>query len=56
MRKVVDLSGEAYVTPRVKLIGGVRNLGDARYYARAFVDGVEPAPGRTVWAGVALGF
>ena len=53
---VVDLSGEVYVTPRVKLIGGVRNLGDERYYARAFVDGVEPAPRRTVWAGVALGF
>lgn len=53
---VLDLAGDIYVTPRVKLIGGVRNLGDEKYYARAFVDGVEPSPGRTIWAGVALGF
>ena len=56
LRTVVDVSGEVYVTLRVKLVGGVRNLGGKRYYARAFVDGAEPAPDRTVWAGVALGF
>ncbi|HWE45870.1 MAG TPA: TonB-dependent receptor plug domain-containing protein [Caulobacteraceae bacterium] len=55
-RTVIDLSGEVYVTARVKLIGGVRNLGGEKYYARAFTNGVEPSPGRTVWAGVALGF
>jgi Fe(3+) dicitrate transport protein len=53
---VVDLSGDLQLTRTVKLEGGVRNLGDVKYYARAFTDGVEPAPGRVAWIGLALGF
>jgi Fe(3+) dicitrate transport protein len=53
---VLDLSGDVQLTRRVRLLGGVSNLGGERYYARAFTDGIEPAAGRTVYAGLALGF
>ena len=53
---VLDIAGDWYLTGKVRLLGGVSNLGDVRYYSRAFQDGIEPAPGRTVYGGVALGF
>ena len=53
---VLDLSGDWWLTPRVRLLGGVRNLGDERYYAQASQIGLVPAAPRTVYAGLALGF
>ena len=37
-------------------MGGISNLGDKRYYSRVFQNGIEPAPGRMVYGGLALGF
>ncbi|MGC1302337.1 MAG: TonB-dependent receptor [Caulobacteraceae bacterium] len=53
---VLDLSGDWYLTPKLRLLGGVSNLGDVRYYSRVYQNGIEPAPGRTVYGGVAVGF
>ena len=53
---VLDLSGDWWLTPRVRLLGGVRNLADEHYYAQASQIGLVPAAPRTVYAGLALGF
>jgi Fe(3+) dicitrate transport protein len=47
---VVDFAGDYYLTHRVRLIGGVSNLGDERYYNRVFQNGIEPGLGRSVYA------
>lgn len=53
---VLDISGDWWLTPHVRLLGGVRNLGGERYYSQAMQTGLIPAVGRTVYAGLALGF
>jgi Fe(3+) dicitrate transport protein len=53
---VFDLSGDWRLTRRVRVLGGISNLADERYYARVLGTGIEPAPGRTFYAGLALGF
>jgi Fe(3+) dicitrate transport protein len=53
---VLDLSGDWWITSRLRFLGGVRNLNDARYYSQALQTGLTPAPGRTAYAGLALGF
>ena len=53
---LLDLSGDWRLTRRVRLLGGVRNLGDVRYYSQALQTGLVPAARRTVYAGLALGF
>lgn len=53
---VLDLSGDWWLTPHVRLLGGVRNLGDERYYSQALQTGLVPAARRTAYAGLALGF
>jgi len=41
----------------VRLFGGISNLGDEKYYSRAFLTGlIDPAPRRTGYAGVSLEF
>jgi Fe(3+) dicitrate transport protein len=52
---VLDLAGEYYVSPRVRLLGGVSNLGDRKYYSRAFGTGLEPANRRSMYFGVSFG-
>jgi Fe(3+) dicitrate transport protein len=55
--KVFNFSGEYYITKHVRLIAGVSNLGDEKYYSRVFFNGsIEPAPRRTGYAGVSLEF
>jgi len=45
------------VTKNVKLIAGISNLGDEKYYSRVFFNGsIEPAPGRAGYAGLSLEF
>ena len=52
-----NLSSEWYLTKNVRLIAGVSNLSDEKYYARAFLTGlIEPAPRRTGYAGVSAEF
>lgn len=53
---VFDLAGDYYITRNVRLTGGVSNMFDKKYYSRVFQNGIEPAPGRTIYAGIALGF
>jgi len=53
---VFSLSGELYVTNNVRLIGGISNLTDAKYYNRVFANGIEPAPRLSGYAGVSLTF
>ncbi|MBA3896632.1 MAG: TonB-dependent receptor, partial [Sphingomonadaceae bacterium] len=54
--QVVDFAAEWTVAPRFSVLGGVSNLADAHYYSRVFQTGLEPAPRRKFYAGVALGF
>ncbi len=53
---VLDLAGDWYLTRTLRVLGGVSNVGDVRYYSRVFQNGIEPALGRTVYGGMALGF
>jgi Fe(3+) dicitrate transport protein len=41
----------------VRLIGGISNLADEKYYSRAFLTGlIDPAPGRSAYAGLSVEF
>ena len=53
---VFDLAGDWQLTRNVRLLGGVSNLADKKYYDRVFQNGIEPAEGRKVYAGIALRF
>ena len=53
---VLDVAGDWYLTRTLRLLSGVSNLGDVRYYSRVFQNGIEPALGLTFHAGLALGF
>lgn len=52
----LNLSGFCYVTKNVRLIGGISNLTDLKYYDRIFVNGIEPAPRRSGYAGLSVEF
>ncbi|HZC39014.1 MAG TPA: TonB-dependent receptor, partial [Sphingomicrobium sp.] len=52
---VFDLSGDWQLTRNIRLLGGVSNLADRKYYNRVFQNGIEPAARRTVYAGIAFG-
>ncbi|MEY2574059.1 MAG: Fe(3+) dicitrate transport protein [Verrucomicrobiota bacterium] len=54
---VFNFSSEWYLTKNVRLIAGVSNLADEKYYSRVFLNGlIEPAPRRTGYAGVSVEF
>lgn len=53
---VVDFAADWWIAAHVRLLGGVSNLGDRTYYDRVFSTGLEPAPGRTIYAGAAVSF
>ncbi len=55
--KTFNLSGEVYLTRNVRLIGGVSNLSDEKYYSRVFLNGlIDPAPRRSGYAGLSVEF
>lgn len=55
--KVFNLSGYVYLGQHVRLFGGISNLADEKYYSRVFFNGsIEPAPGRSGYAGVSVEF
>jgi Fe(3+) dicitrate transport protein len=57
--QVFNLSGEFYVTRNVRLIGGISNLADKKYYSRVFPFGggsIDPAAGRSGYAGLSVEF
>lgn len=53
---VFDLSGEYRFNPHWRVLGGISNLGDRQYYARAFQTGLEPANRRTWYGGISYLF
>ncbi|MGH8041584.1 MAG: TonB-dependent receptor family protein [Rudaea sp.] len=54
---VADFSADYWVLPQLRLLGGVSNLTNKIYYSRVFLSsGIEPAPGRTYYAGFAYEF
>ena len=54
---VFNLSGEYYITQNIRVFAGISNLADEKYYSRVFFNGsIEPAPGRSGYAGVSLEF
>lgn len=55
---VADLSGEYTVFGKLRLLAGISNLTDRRYYSRVFISRglLEPARGRAIYAGVGYDF
>lgn len=54
---VADFSADVYVLPYLRLLGGVSNLADRKYFARTFGFGpnpnvIEPGIGRTFYLGL----
>ncbi|MGB9473562.1 MAG: TonB-dependent receptor [Candidatus Udaeobacter sp.] len=54
--KVFNLTGDWYLTKNLRLIAGITNLTDEKYYDRVFANGIEPAPRRSGYAGLSLSF
>jgi len=52
---VLDLTADWQVSRNIRLLGGITNLTDRKYYNRVFQNGIEPAQRRKIYAGVALG-
>ena len=50
---VLDLTGDWQLSRNIRLLGGVTNLTDRKYYNRVFQNGIEPAQRRKVYAGIA---
>lgn len=52
---VVDFSGEYEFGGHWRVLGGISNLTDLRYYSRVFIAGgrIEPALGRQLYVGIA---
>lgn len=53
---VLDVAGDWQLNRAVRLLAGVSNLADRRYYDRVWQTGLEPALGRSWYTGVALSF
>jgi len=53
---VVDFSGDYYLFPQLRLLGGVSNLTDKKYYNRVFSNGIEPGLRRTYYGGFSYEF
>jgi len=54
---VLNLAGDYYLTRNIRLIAGISNVADEKYYSRVFFNGlIEPAPRRSGYAGVSLEF
>ncbi len=51
---VLDLAGDWQLNRHLTLLAGVSNLADRRYYDRVWQTGLEPALGRSWYAGVRL--
>jgi Fe(3+) dicitrate transport protein len=51
---VIDFASDWQVTPWLKVLAGISNLTDRQYYNRVWQTGLEPAYGRTWYAGFEL--
>ncbi|HEY2799791.1 MAG TPA: TonB-dependent receptor plug domain-containing protein [Chthoniobacterales bacterium] len=52
----IDFSAEYYLSKNCRLIAGVSNLTNQRYYSRVFGSRIEPAPALNGYAGISIGF
>jgi Fe(3+) dicitrate transport protein len=52
---VFDLAADWQLTRSIRLLGGVSNLTNRKYYNRVFQNGIEPAERRKIYAGIAAG-
>ena len=52
----IDFSAEYYLSKHCRLLAGVTNLTDEKYYSRVFGSRIEPAPRLNGYAGVSIGF
>ena len=52
---LLDFAADWQLTRNIRVLGGVRNLTNRKYYLRVFQNGIEPGARRTVYAGMALG-
>ncbi len=52
----LDFSAEYYFAKNCRILAGVSNLTDERYYSRVFGSRIEPAPALNGYAGVSIGF
>jgi len=50
-----DFAADWQLTRNLRLLGGISNLTDRKYYNRVFQNGIEPGARRKVYAGVAIG-
>jgi Fe(3+) dicitrate transport protein len=50
-----DLAGDWQLSRNIRLLAGISNLTDRKYYNRVFQNGIEPGATRKLYAGVALG-
>lgn len=50
-----DLAGDWQFTRNLRLLGGITNLTNRKYYSRVFQNGIEPGARRKIYAGIALG-
>ena len=53
---LLDLSGDWQVSPGIRLLGGISNLANRKYYNRVFQNGIEPGARRKIYAGLSIGF
>lgn len=51
-----DFSGDYWLLPQLRLLGGVSNIGDKKYYNRIFSNGIEPGTRRTYYVGFSYEF
>jgi Fe(3+) dicitrate transport protein len=52
---VLDLTGDWQFTRNLRLLAGITNLTNRKYYNRVFQNGIEPAARRKIYAGLAVG-
>lgn len=52
----IDFAAEYYFAKHCRLLAGVSNLTDEKYYSRVFGSRIEPAPRLNGYAGVSIGF
>ena len=51
-----DFSGDYWIAPQWRLLAGISNIGDKKYYNRVFGNGIEPGLRRTYYAGFSYEF
>ena len=52
---VLDVASDWQLTRNLRLVAGISNVTDRKYYNRVFQNGIEPGPRRKIYAGIAVG-